>query len=273
MMIIIREYFRAQMLNKADKSIILTIITCIMFILLELSVGINKLNISDGYSIFIFIALTLLPIISNNIVCTYIARKVGYKPNIFWLLVAGLYTVFIPIAPNAGAYVGSLIKLLFPIILLYNIYSFFQKRSKDVPISYIKKRVYVEIYGLAIFVFILAYFVSGLFRYYVVAVATGSMTPNIKVGDIVVIDQQQDYRGFKIGEVIAYKYNGIVVVHRLHHIVVANDEYYFYTKGDANDTVDNYTIYPNTILGVVKTKVPYIGLPTVWLNRLFGPKL
>ena len=46
-------------------------------------------------------------------------------------------------------------------------------------------------------------------------------------------------------------------------------DYYFYTKGDNNENKDNYIIYPDTILGDVKVKIPYIGLPTVWLNQLF----
>ena len=272
-MIILREYLRMQMLNKTDKSKILTISSCILFILLELSNHIGKIELNTSYNIFIFIALTLLPIISRNIVCTYIARKVGFKPNLLWVLVTSMYTVFLPIAPNDGLYIRSLIEFLFPLFLMYNVYSFFKKRDKEIPISYIKKGVYVGAYLMAIFVFTLAYFVSGFFKYYAVAVATGSMTPNINVGDVVIVNQYKNYKDLEIGKVIAYKYHGIVVVHRLHEIMTVKGDYYFYTKGDANESVDNYIIYPDMILGEVNFKIPYIGLPTVWLNKLFGKKL
>lgn len=268
-MVILKEYLRYQMLNKVDKSKIFVIITCILFILLDCSAQFIRGSLTSGYNVFIFIALTLLPIISNNIVCTYIARKVGYKPNIFWCLVALLYMVVLPIVPNSGLYFTSLIEFLFPFVLLYNVYSFFSKRERDVPISYIKKRVYIEIPVLAVFVFVLAYFVSGYFRYYAIAVATGSMIPNIHVGDVVIADQKTDYKTLEVGEVIAYKYNKVVIVHRLCDIAVIGKDYYFYTKGDNNDNKDNYIIYPNMIIGRVKAKVPYIGLPTVWLNQYF----
>lgn len=268
-MIILREYLRVQMLNKTEKSKILTFFAILIFMLLELSPKIYSSNLSSNYNKFIFIALTILPIISNNIVCTYIAKKVGYKPNIFWLLVTGLYNVFLPIAPNDGYYIQSLIQFLFPFVIMYNVYSFFKKRDKDVPISYVKKRVYIEIPILAVIVFMLAYFVSGFFRYYAIAVATGSMKPNINVGDVVIVDQHKDYKKLKKGEIIAYKYGKVVVVHRICDIVVIGDDYYFYTWGDANDSKDNYIIYPDTIIGEVKVKIPYIGLPTVWLNNLF----
>ena len=95
------------------------------------------------------------------------------------------------------------------------------------------------------------------------------MYPNIKVGDVVIVDQHKDYKDLKVGEVIAYKYGKVVIVHRLCDIVVIKGDYYFYTKGDNNENKDNYIIYPDTIMGNVKVKIPYIGLPTVWLNQLF----
>lgn len=268
-MIIFKEYLRVQMLNKTDKSKFLTIITCILFILMDLSTHFSRSSLDTNYNVFIFIALTILPIISNNVVCTYIAKKVGYKPNIFWLLVAGLYTAILPIVPNVGLYIESLIRFLFPFILMYNVYSFFEKRAHDIPISYVKKRLYIEIPLLALFVFMLAYFVSGYFRYYAIAVATGSMTPNINVGDVVIVDQKIDYKKLEVGEVIAYKYDKVVIVHRLCDMAVVGDDYYFYTQGDANENMDNYIIYPDMIIGTVNKKIPYIGLPTVWLNQLF----
>ena len=74
--ILLREYLRAQMLNKTDKSKILTVLTFMIFVLLELSVSLSKLDLKSSYNVFIFLALTILPVISNNIVCTYIVKKV-----------------------------------------------------------------------------------------------------------------------------------------------------------------------------------------------------
>ena len=267
-MVIVREYLRMQMLYKTEKSKVLTVLTVLIFILLELSVSLGSSKFNTSYNIFIYFALTILPIISNNIACTYIAKKVGYKPNILWILVAKLYLVTLPIIPNTGLYISSIIELLFPFILIYNVYLFFKKRDKDIPISYVKKRLFVQLPILVVIVGILVYFVSGHFRYYSVAIATGSMKPKIEVGDVVIIDQHKDYKDLKVGDIVAYKYHGIVVVHRIHDIVVIKKEYYFYTKGDANEEVDNYIVYPKTILGDVKAKIPMIGIPTVWLNDL-----
>ena len=57
-------------------------------------------------------------------------------------------------------------------------------------------------------------------------------------------------------------------MHRVVNIISEKDEYYFYTKGDANNNDDNFAISEDMIIGIVNYKVPYIGLPTVWLNEL-----
>ena len=269
MMIVLKEYLRYQMANKSEGSKLLTICVCILFIMLDIANNTSIMTVSGKYGTFLYLALTFLPIITNNITCMYIVKKVGYKPNIFWLFVANMYYIFLPIVPNSGLYIESLIRFLFPMILMYNVYAFYLKRDKNIPISYEKKAIYIDIPILAVIVFALAYFISGYFRYYAIAVATGSMTPKIKVGDVVIVDQHTKYQTLKEGEVIAYKYDNVIVVHRLVEIVVVGEDYYFYTKGDANNAKDNYIIYPNMIVGRANFKIPYVGLPTVWVNDLF----
>ena len=268
-MIILKEYLRSQMLNKTDKSKVLTVVTCILFIFLDISTKITNQSFNSNYNIFIFIALTTLPIISNNIACTYISKKVGYKPNILWLLVIGLYSNILPIVPNVGPYIQSIIEFLFPFVLINNVNSFLEKRAKDIPISYIKKKYFIGLPLITIFVITLIYFVSGYFRYYAITIATGSMYPNIKVGDVIIVDQKEKYQNLKIGDIIAYQYGKSVIVHRICDEAIIKNDYYFYTKGDNNENIDNLIVYPNMILGKVNVKIPYIGILTVWLNQLF----
>ncbi|MCI6265794.1 MAG: hypothetical protein MR598_02980 [Erysipelotrichaceae bacterium] len=59
-----------------------------------------------------------------------------------------------------------------------------------------------------------------------------------------------------------------IVVHRVTNIQKVRDELYFYTKGDANLTEDNYKIPEENVVGVVKVKILWIGYPTVVLSEL-----
>lgn len=267
-MIILKEYLRYQILMKSEKSKILIIISIFLFVLFDITNNMNLSTFDDKYTIFMFFALHLLPAISNNIAATYITKKVGYKPNILWLSVVGLYYSLLPIVPNTGAYVGAMIKFLFPAVITYNVYSFFLKRAKNIPLRDNKKNKSISAVSLAIFVAILVYFTSGYFRFQAIAIATGSMTPNILKGDVVIIDKKIEPSKLKIGQVNAYKYEFRIIVHRLVDIIKVGNEYYLYTKGDANNGVDNYIIYENMLIGIVNIKIPYIGNPTIWLNEL-----
>lgn len=265
--VILKEYLRYQMLNKSGDSKTLIIITCITFILLDIT-GTIRINAwSSYYDVFMFIAITLLPSISRNITCTYISKKVGYKPNIIWLLVIGLYSSLLPIVPNVGVYLASVINFLFPVAMLYDTYSFYQKRAKNIPLRNKSKNDYIALTIVVVVVTFTVYFTSGYFKYYAITVATGSMMPNIYIGDVVLINQKCNLDDLKVGQVIAYKYESKIIVHRLVEIEKVGNDTYFYTKGDANNAKDAYIIYEDMILGVVNIRVPYIGLPTVWLNE------
>lgn len=265
---ILREYLRYQMLSKCGKSKTLIIISTVTFILIDITVRFNIHDFATKFDTFLFVARILMPAISRNIACSYIARKVGYKPNIIWTLVVVLYSNLLPIVPNTGIYIGSMISFLYPVVIMYSVYSFFKRRAKNIPLQDDRKRNYLTIPILVVIIGIIVYFTSGFFRYYTIAIATGSMTPNILKGDVVIIDQEYPKEDMKVGQVIAYRIEGIIVVHRLVDIIELDGERFYYTQGDANNAVDNYTIKEDMILGVVEHKIPYIGLPTVWLNEL-----
>ncbi|MBQ9853473.1 MAG: signal peptidase I [Bacilli bacterium] len=265
---IIKEFLRYQLLIKGSKSKLMIILICLVFIFFDITNNINISFFSTGYEKFIFFSVILLPAISKNISSSYIAMKVGYKPNILWILLFELYSALIPIIPNSGMYVTSMLNFLFPILICYNVYNFFNSKERKVPYG---KKKEIEVFSLPVclvFVLTLVYFTSGLFRYHAITIGSGSMKPNINIGDIVVIDQKYDSKLLKEGTVIAYNYDKKIIVHRIVQVEKVDNEYYYYTQGDANNGVDNYIIYNDMIRGVVKYKIPYIGFPTVWFSQL-----
>lgn len=88
-------------------------------------------------------------------------------------------------------------------------------------------------------------------------------------GDVVIIKNIfNNYDVLKEGQIIAYKYENVIVVHRIIKILDEKDKKYIYTKGDANLQPDNYVVLEENVIGIVKFKIPFIGLPTVWLNNI-----
>ena len=83
--------------------------------------------------------------------------------------------------------------------------------------------------------------------------------------DVVIVDKY--FKDIKQGDILAYNYDNKVVVHRVYKIINTNGEYYIYTKGDANQDYDKYKITQDMFVGIVKSKLPLIGYPTVLLNE------
>ena len=266
--IILREILRYMMLKKIEGSKLLQITTYLLFVFLEVTTIVYYSDFKSGYETFSFVALTLLPAIVNNIVFNYISYKVGYKPVIIYSLVMALYMYLLPIVPDPNEYIMSIIRIVIPLIFLNKIYNLFQKeKDEDIETNYNKKSSWYLLMPIVITA-ILVYFTSGYFRFFAVAIASDSMNPVISKGDVVVIDSKSDKSKLKEGDVIAYRHEDVIVVHRLIQILELNDGNYYYTKGDSNYSKDNYVITEDMILGVVNYRVPYIGLPTVWLNQL-----
>ena len=117
--VILKEILRYMMLTKSEGSKLLVITTCILFIIFDLVGTYNMSTFKTSYSIFMFIAVYVLPSISKNIFCTYVSAKTGYKPAILYLLIVGCYSFFVPIVPNPNAYFYSIIELVVPMIYLY----------------------------------------------------------------------------------------------------------------------------------------------------------
>lgn len=267
--VVLTEILRYMILRKAEGSRLLLIVSILVFTFLNISTGIYYAEFSSKYSTFVFLALTVLPAINVNIFCTYLVIKSGYKPAIIYQLIMGLYGYFVPIIPNSNTYLLSVIYFILPAICGYKIYKFFDKdKEEELDRDYHKKRKW-DLVIPTIIVVVLVYFTSGYFHYYAIAIASGSMTPNIYKGDVVIIEKiDEEYEKLKEGQVIAYQYDDIIVVHRISRILKNEDKYYFYTKGDANSEEDNYIVEKEKIIGVVNLKIPYIGIPTIWLNEL-----
>lgn len=267
--IVLKEYFRYQAIMKSEGNKLLTILTCLLLVCFDISNVIYYNDFSTKYEMFKFIAISLLPSLSTNIVCSYLTYKIGYKPNIVYLLIITLYQYLIPIVPNPSEYILSIIKLLTPVIMIGQLNKFFYKSMDDEVKREYKKNKILPLIVPVIIVITLVYFTSGYFKYYAIAIASGSMEKTISKGDVVIVEKiENDNSKLKEGTIIAYKYDGIIVVHRIAKIINEKDKLYIYTKGDANKTLDNYVVEENSVIGIVNVKIPFVGLPTVWLNEI-----
>ncbi|MFW9786479.1 MAG: signal peptidase I [Candidatus Thorarchaeota archaeon] len=102
-----------------------------------------------------------------------------------------------------------------------------------------------------------------------VVVTSGSMSPTLERGHLLVL-QSQAPEDIIVGDIVVYNadwHTGAPVVHRVVRIEIVNDEYRYYTKGDANNDEDwGYRTYDD-IVGVVIFAIPWIGNITLFLQQ------
>ena len=272
--IVFKEHLRKLILTKSGNNKFLITYTVLLFIMIDILPALSMLKMSNMHDVFIFIALVLLPSITFNISATYINMKVGYMPVIIYLLIFSLYQYVVPIVPNPSEYLKAIIDFILPILILFKVRKIVNKYSdedKEIDRNYKKSAIILLIIPI-ILTIIIIYFVSGYFKYYALAIASGSMNPIFDRGSVVITEQVNEkydnYNKLKEGEIIAFKAEKNIVVHRLIRIVNTDNEVYYYTKGDANEEEDDYLIKKENIIGIVRFKIPYIGYPTVWFSEI-----
>ena len=272
--IVFKEHLRKLILTKSGNNKFLITYTVLLFIMIDILPALSMLKMSNMHDVFIFIALVLLPSITFNISATYINMKVGYMPVIIYLLIFSLYQYVVPIVPNPSEYLKAIIDFILPILILFKVRKIVNKYSdedKEIDRNYKKSAIILLIIPI-ILTIIIIYFVSGYFKYYALAIASGSMNPIFDRGSVVITEQVNEkydnYNKLKEGEIIAFKAEKNTVVHRLIRIVNVGDEIFYYTKGDANKKEDDYLIKKENIIGIVKFTIPYIGYPTVWFSEI-----
>lgn len=266
LIIIFKELLRYEMLVKSEGCKFLIISTCFLLIVFDILSSFHYINLNTKYELFLFLSLYLIPTISNNILCSYLSVMSGFKPSILYQFVMQLYFYLLPIVPDINDYLKSIINLLLPLIICRRIYILFEKEKDKVLSRDKNKYSYFLLFFTTLLIIILVYFVSGYFKYQAIAIASGSMNPAINKGDVVIIKKLNKKSRLKKKDIIAYKYNNITIVHRIVNIVSVKGENIYYTKGDANNNDDRYTIKENMIDGQVCFNIKYLGWPVVWLS-------
>lgn len=117
--------------------------------------------------------------------------------------------------------------------------------------------------GLIILMILSLYFI---FNIYPVVVVSGSMEPDIPTGSVVFIDG--DERNVRVGDIIAYKNNNVIVIHRV--IERLPNENSYITKGDNNDIQDFAPVLQKQIIGKKITSIPKLGYIVMWMQSRSG---
>lgn len=103
-------------------------------------------------------------------------------------------------------------------------------------------------------------------------VLSGSMEPAIGTGDVAVVERI-DPRSAQIGDVVTFRdpgRGGKLVTHRVRSIHAQRGELRFVTKGDANNSVESWSLSAEGDLSRVRYHVPLAGYVLAWTRTRVG---
>ena len=263
-----REFARSYLVNSTTKKenyfvfIIIALFMCIT------SFSVNKYrDLKDFESTVQFIAEYFSPEFSQNLFASYLTYLGGPGASIIYLGIVEGFHWLSPVLPNLKWINTALIGILSPIffLMIFNsVYSdISQKKKKENEGT--AGWIITSIVSISVI-----WFAVGVFPIYPSVIITGSMEPQIKPGDVILVEKITDMEHInklKINDVIQFKRDGILISHRI--VDIENNEnegLLFKTKGDNNSGPDTDLVKPQDIKGIMKKIVPKIGWVTLLIR-------
>lgn len=263
--IVAKEYTRFKLINNVyekDKNFMAALITVIY-----IYVDIGLIDFSDTYNVTKLLFSNILPIISENVMCTYIAMNKLYKPAMWYRIITFSFWLVFPILPKVPWIMNSVIDTIVPAILFIYIRYLrkkneLQKDRKEIEVTDPK-----NIIPLAIVVIVICWFGMGIFPIRPIAIATGSMEKTLMVGDVAIL-KKCTANDLEVGDIVQYQKENFTVIHRVISKYTEKGKIYFITKGDNNKDPDKDPVDESQVIAKEIFAVRYLGLPAVFLNKI-----
>ncbi len=266
-LITITEFIREKILfgYLKHKELVTFLLMVIIDIIIGIKIGNYDVNTLNGF--LAIVGFVIFVSIANNLLFNYIAIRYGKAPNIVYRLITLLYVYILPISPNINILTHTFIKLLFPYVI-YLVLEYAYGKS----IVYISKKVknknrLINIVLIVVMI-VTVMLISCKFKYGILVIGSESMTGTINKGDSIVFEQYKNQKIHK-DEIIIFKSDKKIIIHRVIEIKNVNNEQRYYTKGDSNQEEDIGYITDKEIIGIYKFKINKIGYLTLFFNNIF----
>lgn len=268
--LIFMEYIRYNFVRSCSKfKLGIILITCFL-IFFELNLSAIILLNGSREALFKYFTSTIFPIMLRNIFLSYVAYIGGLSSLLLYVIPIRCFEIIVPILPSTDWFTTMLYQAIL-ICILYFVLRNIEKRTDEVGRHYFKKwNITYNVMFIVIF-FVLIFFIAGFFKYQPIAIVSDSMKDAFQRGDAVIVNKISSSEKISLGDIIAYKKNNSIIVHRVILVdVTINGDYIYVTKGDNNKNIDNWKVSKDEIIGTVNYKIPFVGYPTVWINDYFN---
>lgn len=150
-----------------------------------------------------------------------------------------------------------------------------EKNKKEKRKKVIRVIVYIMILPLLIYNIIILFQVAistdripSIFGYKSFVIVSGSMMPELQIGDIVIIKDEKDLN-INQGDIISFREGNSITTHRVAEIIEGEPVQYK-TKGDANNAEDINPVLLENIEGKYVLKIPKLGNVVIFMQNKIG---
>ena len=264
--IVLMEFIRSIYINRSNNNKIIIVLSCIVFIIYDSFSKFYLYNLSVSDDLYEYIGLVILVSIARNIFLSILCSKSNVINCIIYRIVMETYIFIIPIVPNFGSYLNSVLETAFPFIIGLILMS---PSKRILPSPNMTKRGRISSIVVVSILLLIILLNSGLIKYQMFVIGSNSMNPYIYRGDVIIARRtnSKEIKQIKKGEILVFRYDKKIVSHRVYKIITRNNKLYFRTKGDNNDQVDDNLAKESDVIGTVSFRIKYIGLPSIWLRE------
>jgi signal peptidase len=238
------------------------VLVALLMALTDISLS-RYLNLHDYKDAIQFAAQYLAPEFMMNLLAVYFVYKGGAVPALIYMGIIQAFQWLSPILPDLRWITAALIGILCPYFSYMYLQNLYAEESRDR--SRIKKEnenpfslLITSLVSISI-----VWFSVGVFPVYPSVVATGSMEPLIMPGDVVLVDKVKQGENFKVGDIIQFRRDTILIDHRIIEIIKDDKSMGYRTKGDNNSGPDSQIVKPEDVRGKIIHVVPKLGWPTL----------
>lgn len=207
--------------------------------------------------------MTAVSLLINSILLTFMCKKGGAAAGMIYSVLVTSFPYLVPFEPEIGDKMLIFIRMVLGLIFITVFDCAFTEDKKTKKRTFLSRKI-CSVSAVFAVATVCVMFFCGMMPVQPVAVATGSMEPQISVGDVVIVSKTD--RDFSEGDIIQFKKDGKTVIHRIVSKRMVNDSMQYITKGDANNAADIGYITDFDIIGKVSATVPKIGSFTLWLH-------
>ena len=228
-----------------------------------------------------FLGMILVPNLSESLLATFLVFLGGPVAALAYRGVLMGFEWFFPILPDLPWAAKGLIGLFVPVLGVLIVQARYATPEQVEEVSGEAKGVEeaerrgISVFGivstaltvmLALVALAIVLLNVGFMGYKSMVVISGSMSPGIGIGDVV-ITEEAIIEELRVNDVVKYHRGGKDIVHRVIDIDHSDDGILLTTKGDANNTVDRPGATSEELLGRVVMRLPKVGIFTIWVNQ------